>query len=85
MSIEVHVERLVLDGLALAPAERAALGAGFEHELGALLERHGLGGGLASGATVPSLPGGVVALAPNGGHAALGQRIAAAVHGGLSA
>jgi hypothetical protein len=80
MNIIVHIERLVLDGVALPPAGRPLLKAAVEAELASLLAagapgRHGW-----SSAAVPRLAARPVALPPDGAPGRLGTAIARAVH-----
>ncbi|HET9252855.1 MAG TPA: hypothetical protein VFP58_12150 [Candidatus Eisenbacteria bacterium] len=84
MTIVVHIDRLVLDGLDLAPGMTARLGAAVEAELTQLLTRGELPMGIRTGGAVPSLPGGTISVAPRQPTAPLGRSIARAVHGGLA-
>ena len=81
MNMEVRIDRLVLEGIDLAHADRPRLQAAVEIELSRLLaEQHALG--VASGGAVPVVRGGDLRL---GGPATeLGGRIARAVHEGLA-
>ena len=56
MNILVHIDRLVLEGFELAPAQRRHLQAALQAELGDLLSSGGLRGEFASGigSTVPA-------------------------------
>lgn len=85
MKINLHVERLILEGLPVARHEAAQVHAAFEAELSRLLTAHGLDASLASGASLARLNVGDLRL-PRGGAqdpAQLGAHIAAAVYGGL--
>ena len=84
MNVTVNIERLILEGLPLAPWQRPLLAAAVEAELGRLLAKGGLGGELAGGGAVPSLPAGPIELPSDGDPSALGAQIAQAVYGGLS-
>lgn len=86
MNIELHIERLVVDGV--SPAQAASswvLGAAVERELAQLLASRGLDPALASGGTVAALR--APAMPPSTGENAdaLGRRIAQSVHGSLTA
>ena len=83
MNVDVHVERLVLDGIDLPQRDRAALKASVSAELAHLLADGGLSPALRAGGAVPSLPAGGIQLAAQSGPTHLGQQIARAVYGGL--
>lgn len=81
MNINLHIERLVLDGLAVAPRERARFQAAVETELTRLLTSDGLSSMLLSGGTMPHLPATSIQLSDKANPIDLGQQIAGAVHG----
>jgi hypothetical protein len=83
MSIRLHVERLVLDGLPLSRNDGPLVQAAFEAELGRLLAEGGVSGELASGTAVPGLAAEGIHVAPGDEPGMIGQRIARAVYGGL--
>lgn len=84
MWIELHIERLVLDGVALEGSrERALLQSSVESELTRLLTEGGLSHELSGGGAVPSVAAGNIQL-PNGGDPRhLGSQIAQAVYDGI--
>jgi hypothetical protein len=81
MKINLHIERLVLDGLSLERTQGGRLRAAVEHELQRLLAAGSLAPQLMSGGAVPSLGGGTMKSEPGSGPAVLGQRIARSVYG----
>ena len=83
MTIHVHIERLVLDGLPVAPARRHLVRGAVEAELTHLLADGGLAPGLTSGAAWSSVPGGSIVLNGEDRPDHLGRQIARAVHRGL--
>jgi hypothetical protein len=85
MSIKLHIERLVLDGIALAPAQRPLLQAAVEAELARLLAEGGMHAGIGSGIHVPSLRAAPIQMDDAGEPAALGAQIARAVYGSFGA
>jgi hypothetical protein len=85
VNIELHIERLVLDGLQVAPRDRAHLQAAVEVELTRLLAAGGLRSELLSGAAMRSLGAGEIHVTNNMSPVHLGNRIAQAVHGGVGA
>ena len=83
MDINVHVERLILEGVDVPRAQRPLLQAAVEAELGRLLTAEGLGSELMAGGALPRVSGGDVQLTGEGDPTRLGQRIGRAVYGGL--
>ena len=82
MKIDVNIERLILEGISLAPGQRPAFQAALEDELGRLLAGGALPSALAQGGDVPSVQGGEIRLGP-GGPAQWGKQIAGAVYRSL--
>lgn len=85
MNIKLHIERIVLDGLQVAPRDRAQLQAAVEVELARLLAAGGLRSELLSGGAMRSLGAGQIQVTNNMSPLHLGNRIAQAVHGGVGA
>lgn len=83
MRIELHIERLVLDGLAATPRERTMIRTAVEMELSRLLTEGGLARELAGGVALPSLGVGNIQLTPGGNPWQLGEQIARAVYAGI--
>lgn len=83
MDIDVHIERLVLDGISILPGQRAHLQASVEGELARLLAADGLSAGLMAGGAMPWLRAGGIQLRSGEGPAHLGTRIAQAVYEGI--
>ncbi|HVT57260.1 MAG TPA: hypothetical protein VHR45_02580 [Thermoanaerobaculia bacterium] len=83
MNVRLHIERLVLDGIAVEPGHWPVLLAALEGELGRLLARGGVGPGLAAGGAVPSLKAGGFQIGGEGNPRQLGKQIAGAVYGGI--
>lgn len=83
MNIEVHIERLILDGVTVAPRERSRLQAAVESELARLLAEGDLSPALWGGGALPSVPAGSVDLASDRDAAGLGHEIARATYGGI--
>ncbi len=84
MSVHLHIERLVLDGLTLGPRERRELEAALGAELGRLLGQGELHPELAAGGAVPSLRAPDLALVAGQGPTGLGEGLARSIHGGLA-
>ena len=83
MNIELHIERLVLDGVPVSPRDHANLQAAVEAELTRLLAAGGLRSELLAGGAMPSLGAGEFQMTNKLGVAHLGNQIAHAVHGGV--
>ncbi|HYD82091.1 MAG TPA: hypothetical protein VEC06_19985 [Paucimonas sp.] len=81
MSIHLHIERLVLDGLPFDARQEPLLRAALEAELARMLS-NGLGSAPAAGAT-PAVAGGTVRFRSGDGAGELGTRIARALHEGI--
>lgn len=83
MNVKLHIERLVLEGINLAPHEHKPLQAAVEAELGRLLSAGGVSQELAGGIALPSLRTGDIQLGNRTGPVQLGGQIAQAVYGGI--
>lgn len=82
MNIKLHIERLVLEGLELAPNQRSLLEASLTSELTRLLNEGGLASGLREGAALARLSTNSIQL--NGNHSVqMGQAIARSLYGGI--
>jgi hypothetical protein len=83
MNIDLHIERLVLDGLPVTRSKGPLLQTAVETELARLLTIEGLPPNLAVGGAFPLIKAGNIQLA-NSNPNQLGQQIARAVHGSIS-
>lgn len=52
-TIEIRIDRLVLDGLSASGPEREQIGAAVERELARLVGEHGISGAVQSGGATP--------------------------------
>lgn len=82
MNINVHIERLIVDGLPVSPDQRPLVQAAMSAELGRLLSARGLGPQVSFGGAMPRVDAGTVR-PPSADPSTLGQQIASAVHQGL--
>ena len=82
-TINLHIERLVLEGLELGPGQGDLVRAAVAAELTRLLTEGGLAGQFQSSAALPSVRVGAIHLAPTSEPAQLGGQIAQAVYGGI--
>jgi hypothetical protein len=83
LNIELHIERLVLDGLTATPRERIQIRAAVETELSRLLSEGGLARELVNGGALPSLGASNIQLASGHDPWRMGEQIARAVYGGI--
>lgn len=83
MKINLHIDRLILDGIDLPHAQRPALQAAVEAELGRLLAEGGVGADLAGGGAVPSVRAAGFEMGADGNPDQLGTQIARSVYGGI--
>jgi hypothetical protein len=83
VNINLHIERLVLDGLTVAPGDGARIKAAVEAELSRLLTDGGIAPGLQGGIAVPSLRAGSIQMESGAKPQQLGAQIAGAVYRGI--
>jgi len=83
MKIHVHIERLVLEGVAVDRPR--ALRAALEEELTGRLIEGGLSPGLRRGGAVPSVRADAIELGPGSHPQRLGCQIAGAIYRGIGA
>lgn len=83
MNINLHIERLILDGLAVAPAQSALVQAAVEAELSRLLTAGGLHASLQSGIALPSVRADALQLNADSNPLQIGRQIAQSVYGGI--
>ncbi len=83
MNINVHIERLILDGLPIASQQGPLVQAAVEAELVRLLAADGLAANLLAGGALSHVQAGGIQLTGEGNPSQLGQQIARAVYGGI--
>ncbi|MCL4705846.1 hypothetical protein KJ068_11830 [bacterium] len=83
MNINLHIERLILDGLPVTRGQSPLVQAVVETELSRLLSERGLASSLQSGGAMPSVRGGGIQLAAKSNPSQIGQQIAQAVYSGI--
>ena len=83
MKINVHIERLVLEGLPLSRAHGPLVQRAVEAELARLLAGNGIANDLRSAGTIPRAVGSPVQYASEASPQQLGTQIAQSVHAGL--
>jgi hypothetical protein len=82
MKINLHIERLVLDGVDIAPGQSNALKASVTTELTRRLTEGGFSSGLIDGNTPSRLNTNSIQLS-NNNPTQIGQKIAQSVYGGI--
>jgi hypothetical protein len=82
LNVNLHIERLVLEGIDVEPAQGPILQAALEAELGRLIAEGGVGA-LATGGAVPSVKAEGFQMSGDGNPSQLGRQIAGAVYGGI--
>ena len=82
MTIRIHIERLVLEGMPFGLREGQVVQQAVERELARLLEEGGLSAALAGGGAYPSLRPGSMRVS-GGSPREIGDGIARAVYGGI--
>ncbi|MCA9936159.1 MAG: hypothetical protein KC415_19635 [Anaerolineales bacterium] len=83
MTISIHIEHLLLEGIDVSPSQREVLGTAVATELTRLLTANGLSPNLQTGAILGHIPAGTFQLTGNNNPTHLGQQIAQAVYGGI--
>jgi hypothetical protein len=84
MNVNLHIERLVLDGVGIEPGQRDSLQAAIESELRRRFRSGALGSDLVAGAALPHLNAAQIRTTVQVRTADLGQQIAGAIHEGLA-
>lgn len=83
MNINLHIERLVVDGIEGECTQGSRLQQSLERQLTLLLASGELGAALRTGGALPHLQAPAIDLAPATQPETLGQQIAGAIFGGL--
>lgn len=83
MKINLHIERLVLDGVTLGPAERSLVQASLVNKLVQLFAAGGISERLADGAAISALAGTGIRLHGSTSPSNLGEQLAQSIYGGI--
>ena len=83
MNVELHIERLVLDGLPVRPGDRDALAGTLGDELRLLIETGGIPPELTAGGAVPRLTAPPAPVSPATAVSPFGRAIARSVYTSL--
>lgn len=84
MNINLHIEQLVLDGIAVEPYHQADLKAAVVSELSRLLVSNGINSAVQSSNRVRATQDGLIAFGMHPEAFVLGQQIAQSVYGGIT-
>lgn len=82
-NINLHIDRLILDGLELGHDQRPLLQAAVETELGRLLTMGGVATEIANAGAIPRVAGNAIEVHQQHGPQDTGNRIAASVYGAI--
>lgn len=83
MNINLHIDRLVLDGVSVEPHQRAELKAAVETQLGHLLVSNGIGSGVQSSNHFRAVSGGLISIENIHMPISFGQQIGDAIYRGI--
>ncbi len=83
MNINLHIERLILDGLPLEAKHRSTLQTEIETELARLLTKNTLAANRQTGGAVPSVHADDIQLTTQSNPAQLARQIAGSIYGGI--
>lgn len=83
MNVNLHIERLILDGIDIGPNQRHLLHVSLQAELTRLLTEGELAAPLARGGALPLIASPATQLTSGHDPVALGRQIAGAVYGGI--
>jgi hypothetical protein len=83
MSIAVHIERLVLDGVPIPHRHRAQVQAAIQQELSRLIAANGLAVDMQASGVLPRVGGGEIHLEDDEQPGRLGAQIARAIYKGI--
>ena len=83
MKVNLHIDRLILDGMRFDATERANLQEAIETELAALLAQENIASNWPSGGAVPRLRAAEIQMTANNNPAQLGKQIAGSVYGSI--
>jgi hypothetical protein len=83
MRIDLHIERLVLDGLAVTAADAQRVRTAMEDEVTRLLAGGALNPAFATGGAVPRIAAPQISLGPRERPDGIGRAVARSVHRGI--
>jgi hypothetical protein len=84
MKVNLHIERLILEGLPIERTQGPAVKAALEAELSRLISERGISSGLMATGAVPSVSADSIQTARGAAPANIGRQIARSVYGGIA-
>ena len=84
MKINLHIERLILDGISVKPHQQPMVKATLEAELGRLLAQNGIASGLQRGGAFNATQTTSIDIGEKNEPSHLGRQIARSVYGGIN-
>lgn len=84
MNINLHIERLVLDGISVESHQQAMFKANLETELGRLLAQNGIAADLQNGGAFNAIRMDSIDVGEKNEPSHLGRQIARSVYGGIN-
>ena len=84
MNINLHIERLILDGLPLEARDSATIRAAVEVELARLLTQNSDAANRETGGAVPNVRSNAIELTTQSSPAQIGRQIAGSIYGGIN-
>lgn len=85
MNVNLHIDRLILDGLDFGHNQRSLLQAAVQTELSRLLTIGGVATEIATAGAIPRVAGNAIEVQQQNGPHDTGRRIAASVYGAIGA
>lgn len=83
MNINLHIERLILDGVPFEARNRALLQTAVEAELMRLFTENNIASNWQTGGAMPDMRADAIQLTPQNTPAQLGRQIAGSIYGGI--
>jgi hypothetical protein len=83
MNVNLHIERLILDGLPIEAGHRAVLQSEIETELARLLTDNGVAENWQNGGAVPRVSANAIQMTAQSNPAEVGRQIAGSIYGSI--
>lgn len=83
MNINLHIERLVMDGVSVEPHQREELKAAVQTQLSHLLMSNGIGSSVQSYNNFREISGSFISIEKNSDPSDMGQQVAGAIFRGI--
>lgn len=83
MNVNIDINKLVFEGMAMSPSQRRMLQGVVEAELERLLATEGIPDKWKAGGVAPQVPSGAIQQKPGTNFTQMGQQIAQRIYGGM--